>query len=148
MKIIASIFGIGHLKGGGTWAALLTALCWYWLQPVFGIQLLVLLLVSLIGVVAGNSVEAEWGKDSSKVVIDEVAGMMLALVLIPIHWKSVLAALLLFRFFDIAKPLGVRNMERFSGGWGVMADDWLAGFYANITLQLVIQFLWTPTLNG
>lgn len=148
MKIIASIFGIGHLKGGGTWAALLTALCWYWLQPVFGIQLLVLLLVSLIGVVAGNSVEAEWGKDSSKVVIDEVAGMMLALVLIPIHWKGVLAALLLFRFFDIAKPLGVRKMERFSGGWGVMADDWLAGFYANITLQLVIQFLWTPTLNG
>lgn len=146
MKLIASIFGIGHLKGGGTWAALLTAVCWYWLQPVFGIQLLVLILVSALGVVSGNRVEAEWGKDSSRVVIDEVAGMMLSLILIPQRWEAVLAALVLFRFFDIVKPFGVRKMERFSGGWGVMADDWLAGFYANITLQLVLQFFWSPIL--
>lgn len=140
MKLIASIFGIGHLKGGGTWAALLTALIWYGLQPVFGMQLLLLAVISILGVFAGNKVESDWGKDSSKVVIDEVAGMMLALVLIPQHWQTVLMALVLFRFFDIAKPLGVRKMERFAGGWGVMADDWLAGLYANITLQLVLQF--------
>ena len=140
MKLIASIFGIGHLKGGGTWAALATALVWYGLQPLFGMQLLLLAVISILGVFAGNKVESDWGKDSSKVVIDEVAGMMLSLVLIPQQWQTVLIAFVLFRFFDIAKPLGVRKMERFAGGWGVMADDWLAGLYANITLQLVIQF--------
>lgn len=148
MKFIASIFGIGHLKGGGTWAALLTVLVWYWLQPVFGFQLLLLIVISALGVLAGNRVEAEWGKDSSKVVIDEVAGMMLALILIPQHGTNLLAALVLFRFFDIAKPLGVRKMERFRGGWGVMADDWLAGLYANITLQLILQFFGSPISLG
>jgi phosphatidylglycerophosphatase A len=46
--------------------------------------------------------------------------------------------LLLFRFFDIAKPLYIRKMEELNGGWGVMMDDVLAGVYANLILQLVV----------
>ncbi|MGC4056805.1 MAG: phosphatidylglycerophosphatase A [Chitinophagaceae bacterium] len=146
MKPIASIFGIGYIKGGGTVAAIAAALLWYFMHPVFGAQLLLLSVITVLGVYAGNKVEAEWGKDSSKVVIDEVAGMFLSLLLIPVHWITVLAALVLFRFFDIVKPLGVRRMEVFKGGWGVMADDLLAGLYANIVLQLLLQLHLFPEI--
>jgi phosphatidylglycerophosphatase A len=51
--------------------------------------------------------------------------------------------LVLFRFFDIAKPLYIRRMEKLNGGWGVMLDDVLAGIYSNIVLQLIVLIgLW------
>jgi phosphatidylglycerophosphatase A len=53
----------------------------------------------------------------------------------------VVVALVLFRFFDIVKPLGVRKMENFKGGWGIMADDILAGVYGFIVLQLLLIVL-------
>jgi phosphatidylglycerophosphatase A len=141
-KIIASIFGIGYIrKGGGTVAAAFAVLIWWylfrngtdWLMPV-----LLTVIVTVIGIIAGNIVEKDWGKDSYRVVIDEVAGMFISLLFIPVETKWVLIAFILFRFFDIAKPLFIRNMERFKGGWGVMLDDIVAGIYANIVLQLII----------
>lgn len=139
MKIIASIFGIGYIgKGGGTVAAVAGALLWYFLQPNIGQQLILVIVTLVLGVWSGNKVEADWGKDSSKVVIDEVAGMFIAALFIPLSISYLVAALVLFRFFDIAKPLGVRRMERFKGGWGVMLDDILAGVYANVILQFVV----------
>ncbi|MBL7712556.1 MAG: phosphatidylglycerophosphatase A [Chitinophagaceae bacterium] len=139
MKTIASIFGIGYIgKGGGTVAALAAAVLWYFVQPNIGQQLILVILSVVLGVWSGNKVEADWGKDSSKVVIDEVAGLFIAALFVPLTIKYLLAALVLFRFFDIAKPLGVRRMERFKGGWGVMLDDMLAGVYANVILQFVV----------
>jgi phosphatidylglycerophosphatase A len=75
-------------------------------------------------------VDSLWGKDSSKVVIDEMAGMAIALLMVPRDFSYVLISLIAFRFFDIVKPLGVRKLEILPKGWGVMADDVLAGFYA------------------
>jgi phosphatidylglycerophosphatase A len=139
MKIIASILGIGYIgKGGGTVAAIAAALSWYAFQPNIGQQLILVVLILVLGVWSGNVVEAWWGKDSSKVVIDEVAGMFIAALFVPVTIPYLVVALILFRFFDIAKPLGVRRMERFSGGWGVMLDDILAGVYANLILQLIV----------
>ena len=83
--------------------------------------------------------EALWGKDSYRVVIDEVAGMCLTLLFVPVRWQYVLIGLLLFRFFDIAKPLYIRKMEALDGGWGVMMDDVLAGAYSNLILQLIVH---------
>ena len=91
-----------------------------------------------LGTWSADKVEEKWGKDSSKVVIDEVAGMCITLLLVPIKWQYVLVGLALFRFFDIAKPLYIRRMEKLNGGWGVMMDDVLAGIYANIVLQLIV----------
>lgn len=139
MKTIASIFGIGYIgKGGGTVAAVAAAVLWYLVQPNIGQQLIIVIFTLILGVWSGNKVEAEWGKDSSKVVIDEVAGMFIAALFVPLTLTYLIAALVLFRFFDIAKPLGVRRMERFRGGWGVMLDDILAGVYANVILQFVV----------
>lgn len=139
MKIIASIFGIGYIgKGGGTVAAIAAALLLYGLQLNIGLQILLVVLVMALGVWAGNKVEADWGKDSSKVVIDEVIGMFISMLFVPVTVPYLVAGLILFRFFDIAKPLGVRSMEKFSGGWGVMMDDVLAGIYANVILQVIV----------
>ncbi|MNU03436.1 Phosphatidylglycerophosphatase A [compost metagenome] len=71
-------------------------------------------------------------------MIDEVAGMGIALLCVPLKWPYYLMALILFRFFDIAKPFYIRHLEVLPGGWGVMADDVLAGIYANVVLQGII----------
>lgn len=149
-RIWASTFGIGYIKGGGTVAALLCCLCIYgcWHYGTFSsIGFIVATAIIVVsGVWSGNIVEPSWGKDSSKVVVDEVAGMCISLLFIKISLPSIIGGLILFRFFDIAKPLGVRKMEMFPGGWGVMADDALAGIYANIVLQIIIWV--TPAGNS
>ncbi|MBW6483745.1 MAG: phosphatidylglycerophosphatase A [Vicingaceae bacterium] len=100
-----------------------------------------IIVVTLVGIYATNQLEKEWGKDPQKVVIDELIGVWIAMVFIPFTWLNVLIAFGLFRFFDILKPLGIRKMENFKGGIGVMADDVLAGIYANLVLQLILYFL-------
>lgn len=138
-QILSSFFGIGYIKkGGGTVAAIATACIWFVAiaEPDSLMAIGVTLLVTLYGVWAGNEVEKNWGKDSSKVVIDEVAGMLVALLFVPVSVVNVLVAIGLFRFFDIFKPLMIRRLEKLPGGWGVMGDDVLAGIYSNIVLQL------------
>ena len=79
----------------------------------------------------------EWEEDPSHVVADEMVGMWLTLVGNPLTLGNFVIGFLLFRFFDIAKPLGVRRLESIPGGWGVVLDDVLAGVYANVVLQLI-----------
>ena len=98
-------------------------------------------ITTVMGIIATNALEAEWGKDPQKVVIDEVIGMWIAMLFIPFTLLNLTIAFILFRFFDIAKPLGVRKMENLGGGLGVMADDMLAGIYANICMLILIRFI-------
>ncbi|MEZ0483137.1 phosphatidylglycerophosphatase A family protein [Fibrella aquatica] len=148
-KLIATGLGIGYIrKGGGTVASLVCCGVWYALHPSVAqpggylvmVPLLITLVITAVGIWSANVVEAEWGKDSYRVVIDEVAGMCLSLLFVPITIKSMLLGLFLFRLFDIAKPFGIRKLEKLRGGWGVMLDDLLAGLYANIVLQMALAF--------
>ena len=144
-KLSATSLGIGYIgKGAGTVAAVACCICWYlaWAggYPPLLLSLIITLLITALGVWAGNKVEPLWGKDHQRVVIDEVSGMCFSLLFLPVNVKYVLCSLILFRFFDITKPLFIRKMEDFNGGWGVMADDVLAGIYANILMQAVIAF--------
>jgi phosphatidylglycerophosphatase A len=142
-KLISTSLGIGYIgKGGGTVAAVVTCLVWYLAQNsgnefIFW-QIVFTGLLTAVGVWSSNAVEPLWGKDDKKVVIDEVAGMCIALLAVPVTIPCLLAGLVLFRFFDIAKPFYIRRAERVKGGWGVMLDDVLAGVCANLILQLVI----------
>jgi phosphatidylglycerophosphatase A len=142
-KLLATWFGIGYIqKGAGTVAALFCCLLWIffeWGRASFWLQLSCLVIIFFLGVVVANVVEKEWGHDSNRVVIDEVQGVLTALFLAPADWRYALAALMLFRFFDILKPLGIRKMEAFPGGWGVMLDDLLAGLYSAVLLQVIVQ---------
>ena len=135
-----------------------------WLPLICAFALLIFL--ALAGVWASHLAADYSGiKDPQFVVIDEVAGQHLTLVLplIPIampnlqthtdfsvyaifsalslvNWKYLLAGFLLFRLFDIWKPYPIQNLEKLPGGWGIMADDWLAGVYAAILLRAALHF--------
>ena len=144
-KIFTTSLGIGYIKkGGGTVAAIFCCICWYsvwanYTPPLF-LSLVITALITLVGVWSSFKVEPIWGKDPSKVVIDEVAGMCISLLFLPVKLQYVMCALVLFRFFDIVKPLYIRKIEKWPGGWGVMFDDVLAGVYTNILLNLVVWF--------
>ncbi len=102
---------------------------------------LAILLFFAIGVVSASKMEAEYGEDPSVVVIDELVGVWIALFLVPYTWPNLLLGFILFRIFDIFKPLGIRYLDKkVKGGWGIMLDDVLAGIYANIVLQLLRVF--------
>jgi len=143
-KLISTSLGIGYIgKGAGTVAAVACCICWYFAwaagyQPIP--SLVITFAITLIGVWSSSVVSKIWGKDPARVVIDEVAGMCISLLFIPVSIKYIIAALLLFRFFDIVKPLFIRRIEKLPSGWGIMLDDVLAGVYANILLQAVIWF--------
>ena len=109
-------------------------------------QVVTVFVVVIIGKWSADKVDALWGKDSHKVVIDEVAGMAITLLYIPHTVFYLLAGLVAFRFFDIAKPLGIKQMEKLPKGLGVMADDILAGLYAFIILRLLL-FIHLVMLN-
>ena len=144
-KLIATCLGIGYIgKGGGTVAALACCVCWYFAWaggfPPLLLSFIITGAITAIGVWSSTVVERIWGKDPSRVVIDEVAGMCISLLFLPVSVKYLLCALILFRFFDIAKPLFIRKMELLPGGWGIMADDVLAGIYTNIIVSAVVWF--------
>lgn len=148
-KLAATVFGIGYLgKGVGTIAAFVSCIVWYLLwaggYPPAALSVLITLILIALGIWSGNKVEPIWGKDHNRVVIDEVAGMFISLLFIPVTLPYVAIAFVLFRFFDILKPLLIRKLEKLPGGWGVMFDDILAGVYANVILQAVI---WLHLLN-
>lgn len=142
-KLIATCFGIGYMqKGAGTVAALFCCVVWGLLKidgtsPLA--QLGYIALLFFVGVWASSGVEGEWGHDSNRVVIDEWLGMSVALFLVPFTLVNFTAAFVLFRFFDIAKPLFIRRMERAPRGWGVMLDDLLAGIYSALLLQAFLK---------
>jgi phosphatidylglycerophosphatase A len=115
----------------------------YIFTPQLAVMLLVIFVVTVVGIWAATRVEkASQKKDPSIVVIDEVAGQMIALLSGPfwIHsWWSVLSAFILFRAFDIWKPYPIRRLEGLESGLGIMADDVLAGIYALIVNSILIS---------
>jgi phosphatidylglycerophosphatase A len=90
---------------------------------------------------AGEAEKIFKKKDSGLIVIDEMAGFLVTLFLIPWGAKSVAIGFLLFRLMDVVKPFPIRSLEsKLPGGWGVVGDDILAGVYANLALRIVMRF--------
>ena len=95
--------------------------------------------IFFIGVYVSSRVSSDEDPDPSKVVIDEVAGQLAALlILAPVDWWTLLAAFMLFRLFDITKPLGIRRLEAIPNGWGIMLDDLAAGLLAAVVINVAI----------
>lgn len=144
-KLISTAFGLGYIgRGAGSCAAAVTCACWYFFQSQYTNPLLWPLLITeiiiVLGILSADKVEESWGKDHQRVVVDEVAGMCITLLFVPLKPVYLVIGFLLFRVLDICKPLYIRRMEKLPGGWGVMADDILAGIYANAILQLFICY--------
>ena len=144
--IIGTGFGSGFSPfAPGTAGALLATLIWFGLSYLVSSVCLLWLTVALIlvftlaGIWAANRLEVSWGEDPSRVVVDEMVGVWIPLLAVPDNdrwYWYVIAAFALFRIFDIVKPLGVRKMENFKGGVGVMMDDVLAGVYSFILIAV------------
>jgi len=142
--------GVGFLPvAPGTWASLVGVAFWYvaqgWFAPFAWLPWLLVFGCLAAGLISIPYVQAAWGDDPSQVVIDELAGMWIACLLLPHSLWALLAALIFFRFFDIFKPLGIRKLEEMDGAPGVLLDDVLAGVYANVCVNLL---LWLGILSS
>lgn len=103
------------------------------------VELAVVLAVTAVGVAAATRAESVTGRhDPGLIVIDETAGMLVTLAAVPVGFGGAVAGFLAFRLFDIVKPFPARRAERLPGGWGVMADDLVAGVYAQVLLRLLL----------
>jgi len=145
--LIGSFFGAGYLPGApGTWGSFFSLIpIWFVLEadPLYGIPLLTLLAI-LLSLAFSDRCVRSWGDDPSRFVLDEFAGQSLAFLFItplddPVWNMAILTAgFVLFRFFDILKPLGVNSLQKLPGKFGILADDILAGIYAAACLHFVI----------
>ncbi|HYE26012.1 MAG TPA: phosphatidylglycerophosphatase A [Clostridia bacterium] len=149
-ELVATFFGAGRMKPGpGTWGSAGAVVTWALIALALPGEALVpgaiayAALATAIGIPAATIVaRANGRKDPQKVVIDEVAGQMVALIGVPLGWKPFLAAFILFRAFDILKPPPVRQLERLPEGTGIVVDDLGAGVYALAVMQVLLHFGW------
>lgn len=135
----------GYLPGApGTYGTLVAIPLCYLLSRL-GLLTGIVFIGAFVGVAVWVSSEAETifrKKDSSLIVVDEMAGFLVTLFLIPWSAKSLVTGFVVFRIFDIVKPFPIRRLEsQLPGGWGVVADDVFAGFYANVISRVIIGFL-------
>ena len=100
--------------------------------------------LALVGTAAGGRLAARMNvEDPGRVVIDEVVGMWVTLLFLPFGWRTALVGFVAFRVMDVVKPWPARQLEDLPGGWGIMADDLMAGVYANL-LTRVVLLAWAP----
>ena len=105
------------------------------LQPLF--YVFITFVLFFVGIQISDRAEKVFGKkDDGKIVIDEISGMMFSLIFIPKKIELIIAAFVLFRIFDILKP--IKKLEKIEGGMGIMADDLLAGILTNVLLQIYV----------
>ncbi|GAB4347270.1 MAG: phosphatidylglycerophosphatase A [Candidatus Abyssubacteria bacterium] len=135
-----SVFFLGYVPvASGTFGSLPAILFAWWLRNSQAYLLASALVLFALGVAAASQVEAILGrKDPSIVTIDEFVGMLLAFFGISMTWGSVACAFFLYRAFDVFKPFPARQCERLHGGLGIMADDIVAGIYANLAVRLIL----------
>jgi phosphatidylglycerophosphatase A len=144
-RILSTFFGIGFFpKAPGT-AASAVAVIIYRLA-VHGLPwpwyLFFLLALFVVGHAVSTASAAELGQDDpQRIVIDEAFGQFLALFLVPSRWLPIVLAFVFFRFFDIIKPGPIRRLEKFPGGWGIMADDAGAGLAAGVLVHLLLIWI-------
>lgn len=158
-RFIATSFGAGYWPyGPGTAGAVVGLILWLPLSLTghvtctFLATLGLIVVFTALGIWSAGIAERYWGPDPSRVVMDETVGQWIAMLPLSVFaaqpcplasggfWLWAVLSLLLFRFFDIVKPLGVRKMEDLPGGTGIMADDILAGIYSAVILALGMYF--------
>lgn len=147
----ATFFGAGHLRPGpGTYGSTAAVLLWFSAAHVLHPSVSTLAIATAtaalaavaIGIPAATIVARESAsKDPGHIVIDEVAGQLIALIALPPDWRHAALALLLFRLFDIVKPPPIRHFERLPQGTGIMLDDVAAGLLALLLAQAIAHLV-------
>jgi phosphatidylglycerophosphatase A len=124
---------IGTLVGVG-----ICLICWSlpWLLRL----LIVIFLLVLAIYIAGRAEQVYRKKDDQRIVIDEIAGFQVAMLPITITGLHLLVGFVLFRIFDILKPFPLRDLQKISGGLGIVLDDVAAGIYTGVLMLLLVFF--------
>ncbi|MFH1502939.1 MAG: phosphatidylglycerophosphatase A [Candidatus Eisenbacteria bacterium] len=138
--------GYSPLAPGTAGSLVCAALAWFLLpQVTFGAGWLAVgaMAVSLAAFVAGSvwaadRAESVYGKDASRIVVDEFAGYLVAVAFLPKSAFVYVAAFLLFRALDVLKPFPARRLESVRGGAGIVLDDLVAGLYANVFIRIML----------
>ncbi len=142
IKIIASFFYLGYIPFAPGTAGSLGALGIYLLccRNNFTLHTIVLCLLCVLGfLVCGEAERIFQKKDAPRIVIDEAAGMFLALWALKLDLTLIIVAFFVFRALDAAKVYPTNKLEQLPGALGVMADDLCAGLYTNIALQIATR---------
>jgi phosphatidylglycerophosphatase A len=149
--LIATALGAGYAPiAPGTFGSAVGLVLWLVLPNALALQVIVIVAVCVVGAWSGFVAEEHFHRrDPGQVVVDEVAGMMVTLLLNPVpRFAWFVYAFLLFRAADIVKPFHVNRLERLPGGVGIMADDVAAGIYANLALRLSLWAVGHATTFG
>ncbi|MEW9798786.1 phosphatidylglycerophosphatase A family protein [Alteromonas sp. CYL-A6] len=145
VHLLAVGFGSGLIRFmPGTWGSLAAVPLLLLMAGMSDVWYVAITLVSCVAGVAicGRAAEAMKVHDHGAIVWDEIAGMMLTFLFIPVHPSSLVAGFILFRFFDIVKPWPIGVIDKHvHGGAGIMLDDIVAGLMACGSLHLIAQFL-------
>ena len=139
---IATVFKAGYIPIAPGTVGSIIGLLVFWLikdYASFTIEMFVAATLFFAGVWASTIVEQVLERhDPGVVIVDEVVGMLVALMLLPPTITVMFLAFLLFRVFDIIKPYPARWCEQLSRGWGIMMDDVVAGLYVNVLIHIIL----------
>ena len=138
---LSTCFGIGYFpKAPGTIGTLFAGCVYFILPDAFVYSKIYfpifLLFGSLISVFIASEAEKSLGHDNGKIIIDEFFGYLIAVAALPKTAFFLITSFILFRFFDIVKPLGINKIQKLPKGWGIMADDVLAGLFVSSIFQV------------
>jgi len=110
------------------------------------VEVIAIAVVLAAGIWSGTIAEEHFGRtDPGPVVIDEVLGMLITLIGIPVSITGALVGFVLFRIADVIKPFPAGRFERLPGGLGIMADDGMAAVYSNLALR-ALAWMWPALL--
>lgn len=128
---------VGYLPPApGTLGSLLGLLLLWPLKPGTVQVLVTLFLIGVGIVVADRAARVIGGQDPPAIVIDEIAGIAVATLLLPPQVQERVVAFVIFRLFDVIKPFPARQAERLPGGFGIVGDDLIAGLYSNLLVRV------------
>jgi len=142
VKAVSTVFFVGYLPLiPGTFGSILGVGLFYLIKGFSpGLYFLIILVVIALGLVTSGRAEKLLNKkDPGCIVIDEVAGMLIALSFLPAEPKIVILAFLVFRILDMLKVPPAGTLQNLHGAIGVMGDDVVAGVYTNIVLQVILR---------
>ncbi|MDR3048322.1 MAG: phosphatidylglycerophosphatase A [Elusimicrobiota bacterium] len=135
----SSVCGVGYIKYvSGTFGSAAALIFWLFIPDDYKIQAVFIIAAIIVSVITSSYAERIYDNiDDGRIVIDELCGMWISVFMLPKTPFFLIAGFLLFRFFDIKKPLFINKLQELKAGLGITADDVAAGIFANIILQII-----------
>lgn len=145
VKSIGTFLGTGYLPLiPGTFGSLGGLCMVYLIQGNPAVYIAVTLVLLILGFWSAGRAAKLFGRDDPRcVVIDEVAGILIGFLFLPVDYRLMITGFFIFRILDALKPFPASRLERLHGSAGIMADDLAAGIYTNIILQTVWRYVFS-----